>query len=74
MDKKLTAIRAGPRGGKKVEALEFYHEVLRDFNMLKDVWRNEVMHTRRDYGSDDALDLLRRVRALMVRLAGKFPP
>ena len=46
---KINLIRHRPRGPKKTEAMEFYLGVLAEFNAFKDVWRNNVMHSRKAY-------------------------
>jgi len=64
--------RQKPRGKKKTEALEFYHGAMGEFNAFKDVWRNNVMHSRRNYNAFDAGGVYIRVRDFMQRLAGKI--
>jgi hypothetical protein len=69
--KKLTAAQNKPRGKKKSEELEFYRLAESELNTLKDVWRNNVMHTRRRYNQPEALGVYIRVQEFMERLATK---
>jgi hypothetical protein len=60
------------RGKKKSEALEFYHGIMGEFNAFKDVWRNNVMHTRKSYGEKEAIAVFNHVCGFMQRLATKI--
>jgi hypothetical protein len=71
MDDKLTAIERKPRGKKKSEELEFYRLIQSECKALKDVWRNNVMHTRGRYNHKEATGVLQRVQDFLVRLAGR---
>jgi hypothetical protein len=71
IEKQISTKKALPRGKKKAGALEFYHGVLGEFNAFKDVWRNNVMHTRSHYNDHDATHAYVHVRGFMQRLATK---
>jgi hypothetical protein len=71
IDDKLTAIERKPRGKKKSEELEFYRLIQSECKALKDVWRNNVMHTRGRYNHKEATGVLQRVQDFLVRLAGR---
>lgn len=57
------------RNKRKIEALEFYRSAMIEFNTLKDVWRNAVMHTRGNYNPDEAIGVFNRARDLMQNLS-----
>ena len=69
IEKKIDLITLKPRGPKKSEALEFYRGVLGEFNAFKDVWRNNIMHSRRSYNQDEAKEVCSHVRGFMQRLS-----
>jgi hypothetical protein len=69
IENKVDLIRQRPRSQKKTEDLEFYSGVLGEFYAFKDVWRNNVMHTRRDYNETDAFAVYQHVRGFLQRLA-----
>jgi hypothetical protein len=71
IDKKLTALQPKARGKKKSEDLEFYRVMMSECNTLKDVWRNNVMHTRGRYNEPEALGVYTHVSEFMERLAKK---
>lgn len=54
---------------EKSETREFYNGVMQEFEGFKDVWRNNIMHTRRDYSAKEAEAAFDRVRDFMWRLA-----
>jgi len=57
---------------KKASALEFYHGAIGEFYAFKDVWRNNVMHTRESYAEKEAVPVFNHVRGFMQRLAAKI--
>ena len=61
-----------PRGKRKSELLEFYHGMMGEFNAFKDVWRNNVMHSRNFYNETEAMAVYIRVQNFMQRLAAKI--
>jgi hypothetical protein len=69
IESKVRIVRQQPAGKKKSESLEFYHGVLGEFNAFKDVWRNNVMHSRRHYNHPEARGAYLHVREFMQRLA-----
>jgi hypothetical protein len=69
INKKLTAAEGKPRGKKKSAELEFYRLMESELNTLKDVWRNNVMHTRGRYNHGDSLGVYLRVSEFMQRMA-----
>jgi hypothetical protein len=60
---------AGMSDKDKSETREFYNGVISEFEGFKDVWRNNVSHTRNSYSERQATDAFERVRSFMQRLA-----
>jgi hypothetical protein len=71
IQKKLDAIAPLARTKNKAELLEFYGRMLSDCNMLKDTWRNSVMHARARYTESEALGVYTRVSDFMEQLSTK---
>jgi hypothetical protein len=69
IEKRLTALKAKPRGPKKDADVEFYRICLNECVALKDVWRNRVMHARCRCNHGGALGVFAHVGELMNRLA-----
>ncbi len=69
IEAKIKQEKSKPRGKKKSDALEFYHGVMGEFNAFKDVWRNNVMHSRRSYNEPEAIGVFLRVKSFMQRLS-----
>lgn len=59
---KLTDLRRLPAGPRREKALQFYSAAADQCEYMKDVWRNEVSHTRRHYKEEEALRVIRRLR------------
>jgi hypothetical protein len=71
MERQIAKFKQLSKGKKKSETLEFYHGLIGEFNAFKDVWRNNIMHTRRSYNRHEAMVVFERVRSFMQRLASK---
>jgi hypothetical protein len=71
IDRKLSALQRKPKGKKKSQELEFYRRVESECNALKDVWRNNVMHSRGRYNSHESIAVYLRVSEFMERLAAR---
>jgi hypothetical protein len=56
----------------KVQAQEFYNGSITEYRGFKDMWRNHVMHTRREYLRVDALSALDHVKRMMQRLSSRI--
>jgi hypothetical protein len=65
---KITAARAKPHGAKRQAQLQFYSDAADHCLYMKDIWRNEVSHTRRSYNDAEALGVINRVRDFMELL------
>jgi hypothetical protein len=72
IEEKIKLKKPKSRGKKQSEALEFYHGAIGEFNAFKDVWRNNVMHTRKSYDEKEAIRVFNHVRGFMQRLATKL--
>jgi hypothetical protein len=57
------------RGWKNVEP--FYRDAAGDLQLVKLAWRNPTMHIVKTYTLEEAEDVLRAVKAFMVRLASR---
>jgi hypothetical protein len=66
---KITEVRASSSGMKRQERLELYSDAADHCTFVKDIWRNNVSHTRRPYTDKEAVAVLDRVRAFMMFLA-----
>ena len=69
---RLEQLRQEPRGEARTAELEFYGEVLAEFNSLKDLWRTPLVHTMKNANALEASIVLMHVRCLMSRLAAKI--
>lgn len=67
--KELAKLKAGP---VKDAALEFYSGVRGEMIAFKDVYRNNVMHTRRAYSEADAFRAINQVHDFMDRVSSKL--
>jgi hypothetical protein len=56
------------RGPRKQIYQEFYYPALQDIEGVKDAFRNDVMHTRREYTGPEAIAILDRVQRIMQNL------
>ncbi len=68
IEKKLKALRPGIKRQKRQE---YYYSVYDDIKIVKEAWRNHVMHTRREFSSTEAEAVFTRVRDMLVRMAAK---
>jgi hypothetical protein len=66
---KITDIRKLPRGPKKEKSLQYYSGLANQCEYMKDIWRNEIMHTRRLYNDVEALSVIGRVRDFVQPIA-----
>lgn len=69
IDGKIDKMR---RKDEKQAAQECFLGAWQEIQAIKDVWRNHVAHTRKDYGPKDADAVMDHVRRLMTSLAVKF--
>jgi hypothetical protein len=66
---KIAKTRQIPRGPKKVEELRFYSSAADHCEYMKDIWRNEISHTRRQYSKPESLAVINRVREFIESLS-----
>jgi hypothetical protein len=65
----IAKARGLPSGTKKEKLLDFYSRAADSCEYMKDIWRNEVSHSRRRYGLSEALGVLERVKEFVQPLA-----
>jgi hypothetical protein len=65
----LASVRTLPHGSRKNRKLQFYSDAAEHCTYIKDVWRNEVSHTRKRYAESEALEVMQRLRHFMSLLA-----
>jgi hypothetical protein len=66
---KITELRKLPRGPKREDQLQFYSDMASHGEYIKDIWRNETSHTRRQYNQSESLAALKRVEDFVRPLA-----
>ena len=64
---KIAAARAMPHGPRRNRNLQFYSNAAENCTYIRDIWRNEISHTRKDfnYNEGEVLGVLIRVRDFM---------
>jgi hypothetical protein len=77
-DKVITAIqikikdaRQLPQGPQKIRRLAFFSDAAEQCSYIKDLWRNEVSHTRKRYNENEALRVMQRIRDFLQLLTGE---
>jgi hypothetical protein len=68
IETKITAARNLSHGPAKNRRLQFYSNAAEHCKHIRDIWRNEVSHTRKDYNEGEALGILHRVKDFMSLL------
>ncbi len=48
--------------------LQFYSAMADQCEYIKDIWRNEIAHTRRTYSKEEALGVINRVKEFVKEL------
>jgi hypothetical protein len=66
---RITEARKKSHGPKKKSELSLYSEAAEHCAFIKDIWRNNLSHTRSPYSQDEASGALGRVRDFMQFLA-----
>ncbi|WP_348268665.1 hypothetical protein P8936_05430 [Edaphobacter paludis] len=69
IDKTKRELRQEPKSYPQNDRLRFYSDCGETLSHLKDLYRNDVMHTRRHYNKHNAMDAMQRVAGLMKTLA-----
>lgn len=65
---KIASARSRPHGKDRAESLELYSNAADHCEYMKDIWRNDVCHTRKIYSNPEALGVIQRVKAFMMLL------
>ena len=73
INKKIDASRVLANGPKKQERLTYYSEAMERCSVMRDVYRNEVSHTRSRYNKNEALGAMSRVKDFMEIVARTAP-
>lgn len=73
INNKIAAARSSPHGPIKNRRLQFYSDAAENCTYIRDLWRNEVSHTRKQYNGPEAKGVLNRVRDFMRLLAERKP-
>jgi hypothetical protein len=68
---KIADARKLPAGPKKTEALRRYSDAADHCEYMKDIWRNEISHTRRAYSKAECLGAIDRVRGFIQSIPMK---
>jgi hypothetical protein len=66
---KIIAARSMPHGPRKNKQLQFHSQAADQCTYIRDIWRNEVSHTRKSYNDGEASGVVTRVREFMELLA-----
>jgi hypothetical protein len=69
---KITKVRTLPIGPQKTKDLEFYSRAADHCEYMKDIWRNEVSHTRKMYNKNEAFGVIDRVKEFMILLSEHY--
>jgi hypothetical protein len=65
----IAKARTLPQGPRKNRKLQFYSDAAENCAYIRDVWRNEVSHTRKNYNDGEASGVINRVKDFMQLLA-----
>ncbi|MGD0778883.1 MAG: hypothetical protein ABSC05_39405, partial [Candidatus Solibacter sp.] len=71
--KKISDCRTRNPGDRREQRLQFFSALVDHCEYMKDMWRNEVSHTRRVYNKEEALAAISRVHDFM-ELVASTPP
>jgi hypothetical protein len=67
---KHTAAHAMPKNAARNKKLQFFADAAENCIYIKDLWRNDISHTGKNYQEAEALGILNRVRDFMHLLVG----
>jgi hypothetical protein len=65
---KIARVRRRPVGPKREADLQFFSNAADHCEYMKDIWRNELAHTRRFYNSGEALSVINRVKDFVTAI------
>ncbi len=69
---KLRALRNSPRGKKREREIDYYADLADRCQYFKEMWRDNVMHSRRNYDRNQAASILTRVQEFTQRMAERI--
>jgi hypothetical protein len=72
VERAISSMNTTTHGQNWKELRQFYAEAATHFRMLKDAWRNYVMHSHITYTGQQALDIFNATRALMQHVCMKL--
>jgi len=67
---KIAKAQSLPQGPRRNRKLQFCSDAAENCTYIRDIWRNEVSHTRKSYNEREAISALNRVRDFMQFLVG----
>lgn len=67
----ITKARTLPQGARKARRLSFFSDAAELCSYIKDIWRNEISHTRKRFNENEALGAMERVKSFMQLLTGE---
>jgi hypothetical protein len=70
---RIATSRAKPKSERQNKQLQFYADAADECTFIRDIWRNEVSHTRKGYNEVEAMGVIIRVRDFMELLAKGQP-
>jgi hypothetical protein len=66
---RIATARSKPKSERQNKQLQFYADTADQCTFIRDIWRNEVSHTRKGYKDVEAMGVIIRVRDFMELLA-----
>jgi len=66
---KISLAHGMAKGSRRKQQLQFHSDAADQCTYIRDIWRNEVAHTRGVYNDGEALGIITRVRQFMELLA-----
>jgi hypothetical protein len=67
----ITQAKLLPQGPRKARRLSFFSDAADQCSYIKELWRNEVSHTRKRYNENEALGAMQRIKNFMELLTGE---
>ena len=64
---KIDDLRRLPNASEKEEGLALYSDIANQAEHIKDLWRNNICHSRRTFNSNEALGIMERIKGFMQR-------
>lgn len=72
INKAIKQVSEKTHGAKWRDQRQWYSEVSAHLQVIKDAWRNDVMHVHRSYNQARAREILHATRAFMCQLAARL--